>query len=251
MLKVPITYEDFDGKTVTKDFYFHLGINSIIKMEDEARKEMGLSDDSDMGSAIAAFVQREMDTKDTLRILKVLGKFIDKGYGKRTSEDGFDQSPEISSQFASSLAFDAFFMNLMMNEGAAVKFVTGMMPAQLRDSKEFSKELKKAGLAEGLIDSEPPKKVVSTVALPESDFRDVPSMPELQEGLEEDVDPEFDRMREDVLSGLKRPRDARGALLPWAFKEPTLEQLRKMTRAQFADVMRRKASGEWEPSIGG
>jgi hypothetical protein len=87
--------------------------------------------------------------------------------------------------------------------------------------------------------------------LPESDFRDVPSTPELKEGLEEDVDPEFDKMREDVLSGLKRPRDARGGLLPWAFKEPTLEQQRKMTRAQFADVMRRKASGEWEPSIGG
>jgi hypothetical protein len=47
-------------------------------------------------------------------------------------------------------------------------------------------------------------------------------------------------------SGLMKPRDKDGNLLPWALREPTPKEQMKMTKEQLMDVMRRQSS-TWKP----
>lgn len=233
MLKKDITYTSFDGKQVTETHYFHLGIRDIIELEETYPQ------------GLEKWIKEEVDTGETKRILGVLGVFIDKGYGRRVGDGGFEKSKQISDEFAHTLAFDAFFNEMMMNQSEAVQFVLGMLPAELLARADVVKGLKEAGFSDGAI-SDGQQTVVQLPA-------EVPPEPQLErQGLEdiEDIS-DFDRMREDMLSGLRRPRDAKGALLPWALREPTRKELQAMTREQNADVMRRKNDPEWEPAVGG
>ena len=120
MLKRDITYEDFNGNTVTEAFYFNLSKSEIIELE--ASYKEGLQE------TINKIIQAQ-DNKSLIREFK---KIVLMSYGVK-SDDGkrFIKSPQLREEFSQTAAYDALFMDLATSDDAAAKFIQGVIPADL------------------------------------------------------------------------------------------------------------------------
>lgn len=198
MIKVPITFEDLDGNEVTEDHYFHLSNSELIEWATQ---------DGNNGRDLAQQLETTVKSGNIPEIMKVFKQIVHKSYGVREGAASFKKSQELSDQFMGSLAFDAFFMQLLTNTMSAVDFINGVIPSKLAKQIADQQEGNPGQLALAQVENE---------------------------------------SRSDEQSGLKRPRDSQGNLLPWAFRKPTDLEKRKMTRPQLQDVMNRMSS-DWEP----
>jgi hypothetical protein len=120
VLKKTITYEDFNGETVSEDFFFHLSKAELIELE--MSHEGGLS----------ASLQRIVDAKDGKGIIEEFKNIILSAYGKR-SEDGkrFVKNQLLREEFESTEAYSALFVELVTDTDAAVEFINGVVPANM------------------------------------------------------------------------------------------------------------------------
>jgi hypothetical protein len=119
MLKKTVTYEDFDGKSVTEDLYFHLSKSEIVEMKF-----------GDMSTVLEAMTQKDAKPADILAAFK---RVIGMTYGVK-SQDGrrFHKSPEQTEEFLASPAYDALFMSLITGgEQNAVDFITAVLPSDM------------------------------------------------------------------------------------------------------------------------
>lgn len=210
MIKKTITYTDFDGNTVTEDHYFHLSKSELIEME--------LSEEGGLGAKMEAIIA----VNSGKEIIAVFRDIIGKAYGQRdpANPSKFFKSEKITEEFLGSLAFDAFFTQLMVDPLAATEFANGLIPKDLATPELVRQTLKEAGL-------------------PDPNGLDGDGSWPGKEGLSKD--------QLDVMSGLKEPRNPRSnSLLAWALREATDHELTGMNRAQLLDVMRRQSSG-WKP----
>ncbi len=91
MLKKTITYENFDGKTVTEDHFFHLSKADLIELE--------LSADGGM----EARLQKIIESGNNREIFAEFKNLLLMAYGQR-SEDGkrFTKTSALRDEFASS-----------------------------------------------------------------------------------------------------------------------------------------------------
>ena len=117
MLKKTITYEDYDGKTQTRDFYFNLTKSEIIKMEN-----------SEIGG-LTNLLGKILQEEDQPKIFEYFDRFIALAYGKK-SADGqrFEKSEAISNEFFHCPAYDVLFMELMADGKAAADFMNAIIP---------------------------------------------------------------------------------------------------------------------------
>lgn len=121
MIKWPITYVDYNGNTITEDFYFHLNKAELMHMQFEAN------------GAYTEFINRIVNQRD----IKVLGQefenLILSSYGEK-SDDGrnFRKSDEIRDNFRSTEAYAELYMELISDEEKAVAFVKGILPKDLQ-----------------------------------------------------------------------------------------------------------------------
>lgn len=137
MYKKTLTYEDFEGNEVTKDFYFHLTEAEITEMETSVEGGYG------------ATLQKIAKEKDTTKMIEYMKYLIGKSYGIKT-EFGFtkvasDGTPAIR-YFEATNAFSDLFMLLATNDIEAVDFCKGILPKKLRDKvtdDAIDEELKK------------------------------------------------------------------------------------------------------------
>lgn len=120
MLKKTITYEDFNGETVSEEHFFHLSKAELIKME--------LSHKDGLSEAMKKIIAAE----DGKAIIEEFEKIILGAYGRR-SDDGrhFHKSQELRDEFKSSEAYSTLFMELVTQTDKAVEFINGVMPAGL------------------------------------------------------------------------------------------------------------------------
>jgi hypothetical protein len=120
MLKRDITYEDFNGETVTETFYFNLTKTEIIELEVSYKK--GLEE------TIKAIIKAQ-DNKSLIAEFK---QIVLLAYGVK-SEDGrrFIKNDQLREEFAQSAAYDALFMEMATNEDAAANFIMGVIPRDL------------------------------------------------------------------------------------------------------------------------
>src|SRR6266478_3160613 len=134
MIKQTITYENFDGETVTEDHYFHLSKSEIIDMELAGEKE---------DRALSTRLTLIGKSGDGAAIIKMFKDIISAAYGQRVDGSGsqFFKSEEVSKAFLSSLAFDAFLGTLTTDAEAAVKFVSGILPKDLMANAEVQTAL--------------------------------------------------------------------------------------------------------------
>jgi len=122
MIKWPITYVDYNGNTITEDFYFHLNKAELMHMQFEAN------------GAYTEFINRIVNQRD----VKILGQefenIILNSYGEK-SDDGrnFRKSDAIRDNFKSTEAFAELYMELISDSDKAVAFVKGILPKDLQN----------------------------------------------------------------------------------------------------------------------
>lgn len=122
MYKYTATYQDWNGKTRTEDFYFNFTQAEAIEME--MSKQGGLS----------ATLQRIKDSEDLPTLITLFKDFVLKAYGKK-SDDGrrFMKSEEISREFAETPVYSELFMRMAQDSAFAAEFMNAVAPANLEN----------------------------------------------------------------------------------------------------------------------
>jgi hypothetical protein len=125
VLKKTITFEDFNGETVTEDYFFHLSKAELIEME--LSHEGGLEES----------LKRIIAANDNKALVAEFKALILASYGEK-SEDGrrFIKNQELREGFESSEAYSTLFMELATDAQAAVEFINGMIPKGLVEEAE-------------------------------------------------------------------------------------------------------------------
>lgn len=120
MLKKTITYEDFNGETVSEDFFFHLSKAELIELEMSHK------------GGLSAALQRIVESEDGKGIIAEFKNIILSSYGKK-SEDGkrFIKNQQLREEFESSEAYSELFMELVTNTDSAIEFVNGVVPTDM------------------------------------------------------------------------------------------------------------------------
>lgn len=123
MLKRNITYENFDGETVTETFYFNLTKTEIIELEVSYQ------------SGLEGMLKRIIESEDRRALISEFKKIILLAYGEK-SPDGkrFIKSDELREEFAQTAAFDALFIELATDDEAGAVFVKGILPTDIAKS---------------------------------------------------------------------------------------------------------------------
>lgn len=134
MLKKTVTYETFDGETVTEDFYFNL---TKAELSDRQFSVKG---------GLSALLEQIIKTNDQTKMYSMFKEIILAAYGEK-SADGrkFIKSKEISENFTHTEAYSTIFMELLNDADAAAAFVTGILPKDMQSNVKdgFDAELKK------------------------------------------------------------------------------------------------------------
>lgn len=128
MFKKTITFENFNGEKVSKDFYFHMSKVELLTMAAE-------------GNVIVDRINRIIAANDGKAIVKEFEEFIKLSIGMR-SEDGerFIKSVEAQSYLLDSPAYDELLMELCTNAEASAEFVRQLVPEKMQ--KEMQEALK-------------------------------------------------------------------------------------------------------------
>lgn len=131
MLKRNVTYEDFNGNTVTDTFYFNLSKAELVELEYNYK--------DGFGTMIENIIKAE-DNKSLINIFKDL---ILKAYGQK-SEDGkrFIKNDELREEFSQTAAYSELFMELAVDDKAANEFISGIIPKDM--GQALAEETKKA-----------------------------------------------------------------------------------------------------------
>jgi hypothetical protein len=141
MLKRNITYEDFDGNTVTEEFHFNVSKSELVELE------------VDVDDGFSAWIQTVIKSKDNKELLAQFKRIVLLAYGKK-SEDGkyFEKSEEMRRRFSQSNAFEELFIELATVEGAAATFIQGVLPKDLTEllNDDTKKQELQAATAEAL-----------------------------------------------------------------------------------------------------
>lgn len=118
MLKKTVTYEDFNGDTVTEEYFFHLSKAELVELE--------MSHDGGLSAAL----QRIVAAEDGKQIIAEFKNIILSAYGKR-SDDGrrFVKNQQLRDEFESTEAYSTIFMELVTDADAASDFINGVVPA--------------------------------------------------------------------------------------------------------------------------
>lgn len=122
MLKKTITYEDFNGETVSEDFFFHLSKAELIELE--------LSHQGGLSLALERIVAAE----DGKSIIAEFKNIILGSYGQK-SLDGrrFIKNSQLREEFESSAAYSTLFMELVTEADSAAEFINGIIPAGMAE----------------------------------------------------------------------------------------------------------------------
>lgn len=120
MYKKTINYTDFNGVDRKEDFYFNFMKAELV--------EMNMS----TGGGLKSFIERITNTQDQIELIKLFKELVLKAYGIK-SDDGkrFIKNQELRDAFEQTNAYNELFMMLATNEKEAVKFINGIMPADL------------------------------------------------------------------------------------------------------------------------
>lgn len=123
MYKKTVTFENFDGETVTEDFYFNLTKAELLELE--VSEEGGFSET----------MQEIVKAGNGKEIIAGFKRILLMSVGKRRGQS-FVKNQEIREEFEGSPAFSELFMELATNAQAGAEFVNGVIPAGLAKQVE-------------------------------------------------------------------------------------------------------------------
>lgn len=120
MLRKKITYTDFNGEVRTEEFLFNLSKSEL--MTQNLMTPGGLEEK----------LKRISNTRDIPELTTYIRSLILDSYGIK-SDDGsrFIKSPELSTAFSQTGAYDELFMELFSDDKKASAFVNAILPQDL------------------------------------------------------------------------------------------------------------------------
>lgn len=115
MFKHEIEYTDFNGTERKEDFYFHLSVVEVTRLQAE------------IGKDIQEYIKEITANQDLKVLLAFLEKMILSSYGRKTSDGkSFYKSQAIREEFEYSQAYAELFEQLLTNQELTRKFATGV-----------------------------------------------------------------------------------------------------------------------------
>ena len=115
MFKHPITYTDFNGVERKEDFYFHLSLPEVTRIE--AR----------VGKPLDQHAKELAEKQDPKELIEFLEEVVLTSYGRKSSDGrSFMKSKELRSEFEYSQAYAELFEQLLTNPDLARKFGEGI-----------------------------------------------------------------------------------------------------------------------------
>lgn len=125
MLKKTITYEDYNGDTVTDDFYFNLTKVECMELE------YSFGANNTLSNAITTLVE----SNDVGALIAAIKKILLMSYGIKTPDGKrFIKNDSIREEFEQSPAFENIYWDLVTNQDEAASFISGIVPQNVRDS---------------------------------------------------------------------------------------------------------------------
>jgi hypothetical protein len=120
MIKKTITYETFDGGSVTEDFYFNMSKAELVELE--------ISQKDGFGEAL----QRMIKSEDNMAILEAFKSIIMMSIGRK-SDDGkrFIKNDQIRDEFMQTNAYSELFFEIAQDADQASSFIRGILPSSL------------------------------------------------------------------------------------------------------------------------
>lgn len=115
MFKHNIAYIDFNGNERKEDFYFHLSLPEVTRLEAE------------IGKPLDEYTQELAVSQNMKDMIGFLEKMILNSYGKKTSDGkSFHKSKELRQEFEYSQAYAELFEQLLTNPELAKRFGEGV-----------------------------------------------------------------------------------------------------------------------------
>lgn len=122
MLKRTITYEDFDGNTITEDFYFNLTKPEMLELDAAYKPDL------------AETFKKALAEENREALLNIFKDLILRSYGVR-SADGkrFIKEPEITKEFTQTNAYATLYIELLQSDELASDFFIGISPSDIAE----------------------------------------------------------------------------------------------------------------------
>lgn len=116
MFRKTIKYTDFNGTERTEDFYFHISVQEVARLEAKFK-----------GMSIETYAKTLAANQDMEEMVKFMEELVLSSYGKK-SEDGrsFMKSPKLREEFEYSQAYAELFEELLSVPEMAEKFASGI-----------------------------------------------------------------------------------------------------------------------------
>lgn len=125
MLKKTITFKDLDDNSITEDFYFALSKAEIAEMELRYAGSGGLA------GRLEKMTEPPIDGG---LIMDTFKDMISRSVGKRHEDNvQFVKNDDVRGRFLQSDAYTEFFMELVTDAEAGLRFVRGIMPKEVQD----------------------------------------------------------------------------------------------------------------------
>lgn len=122
-----VIYTNLDGEEVVKKLHFNFSKREMIRLEAE------------LEGGIDGYIDSMSKETDKVKILDMFEYLIQRSYGERPDAEHFNKGPEVLKEFQSSLAYEAMFEALSMDEHAETtmaEFIKGVFPKVLTDAVE-------------------------------------------------------------------------------------------------------------------
>lgn len=144
MLKKTIKYSDLDGNPIEEDFYFHLNMAEISKME--------LGTDG----GLAAKLQKLAKAANGREIIDQFEAVIMGAYGVRSEDNKrFIKTKEVKDAFYESDAYSELFMELISGADKAAEFVKGILPAGFEQEVQRLQDEKTKSVSSNVFETNP------------------------------------------------------------------------------------------------
>ena len=170
MLKEQITYENFDGESITEVLRFNL-------TRTELADNLHLKDRFEQLEKTLQGERRELTTAEITEILDLVKTIMRLSYGV-LSDDGrrFIKGERQWEEFTQTAAYDAFLFSLFENPEKGTEFLIGVLPKELRDEavKVAEQTIKGSPERGAQVQAEPIERPVEDVKLPENDTLPLP-----------------------------------------------------------------------------
>lgn len=147
MIKKTVSYSDWDGKTRTRDLYFHIGKMELLD-------NMDIKDEIEAFQATISGEQRDLNQDEIRTILDIFKRFVKMAYGEREGDD-FLKSEAIWDRFKSSMAYDELLWGLIKNPEEGFDFLVKVMPADLIAEAERAQNQPQLPLEGDVVTPEP------------------------------------------------------------------------------------------------